>query len=89
MNELSAIAFAIRPCELNLFLKSESKAMHMLTHKKASQIDPIRDANVNPPENIVTLVMTMAKGNNIIIKIAIFDHSFAVASGIASIHPSL
>jgi hypothetical protein len=35
------------------------------------------------------LVTTMATGNNIIIRFAIFDHSFDVASRIASIHLSL
>lgn len=68
----------------------------MLTHMKASQVDPIRDADVKPPENsfkpsenCMPLVTTMKTGNNIIIRIAMFDHSFAVALGIASIHPFL
>jgi hypothetical protein len=66
----------------------------MLIHMKASQVDSMRDANVKPPENSfkpsenrIPLVTTMTTGNNIIIRIAMFDHSFAVASLIASIHP--
>ena len=67
---------------------NEDRAVEVI-EKHINQNDPIRDANVKPPENCVSLVTTIETGNNIIISIAIFDHNFAVALGIASIHPSL
>ena len=46
--ELFASAFAKVPCELNRFLKSESNAIHMLTHMKAPRTTRLRKIMLSP-----------------------------------------
>ena len=53
----------------------------MLTHTNAIQIDPKRDHGDKPPKDSMPMFTIMAKNNNITIRIAILDHSFAVAFG--------
>ena len=67
----------------------DNKAIHTITHMKASQNDPRRDAAVKPPENSMELVIPPTKSNDINVKIATLDHSLPVVLGIASIHPCL